>query len=47
MKNNKEKKKLFNLQNMFFFILFLFGPLPLSNLITFFFIIHLKWFEVL
>jgi len=42
-KNNKEKKKLFNLQNMFFF--FLFGPLLLSNLITFLFLIHFRWFK--
>jgi hypothetical protein len=46
-KNNKKRNKLSNLQNMFFFLFFLFGPLLLSNLKTFLFFIHLKWFKVL
>jgi hypothetical protein len=40
-KNNKNKNKLSDLQN-FFFPFFLFGPLLLSNFMTFLFLIHLK-----
>jgi hypothetical protein len=36
-KNNKKKNRVFNLQNMFFSFFLLFGPLLLSNLITFLF----------
>jgi hypothetical protein len=39
------KKKPFQLTKLFFF--FFFGPLLLSNLITFLFLIHLKQFKVL
>jgi hypothetical protein len=45
--NNKEKKSLFNLQNVFFFPFLLFGPLLILNLVTFLFLIHLKRFKVL
>jgi hypothetical protein len=47
-KINKKKNKLSNLQNFIFsFFFFLFGPLQLSNLITFLFLIHFKQFKVL
>jgi hypothetical protein len=46
-KSNKKKNKHFNLQNVFFFCSFLFGPLLPSNLITFLFLTHLKWFQVI
>jgi len=36
------KKKNFNLQNMFIFIFFVFGPLLLSKFLTFSFLVHLK-----
>jgi F0F1-type ATP synthase membrane subunit a len=39
-KITRKKKQLYNLQNAFFFLLF--GPLLLSNLIPFLFLIHLK-----
>jgi hypothetical protein len=42
-----KKKKKFNLQNALFFFFLLFGPLLLSNLITFLYIIYLKQFKVL
>jgi hypothetical protein len=47
-KNNQWelKKKISYLQNMFFFF-FKFGPLLLSKLITFSFLLHFKWFKVM
>jgi hypothetical protein len=39
-KITRKKKWLFNLQNSFFFLLF--GPLLLSNLMPFLFLIHFK-----
>jgi uncharacterized membrane protein len=43
-KDNKKKNKLSNLQNIFVFFSFSFpfGPLLLSNLITFLYLIHFK-----
>jgi hypothetical protein len=46
MSNEKKITKLSNLQNMFCFSPF-FGPLLLSNLITFLLLIHLKQFKLL
>jgi hypothetical protein len=46
-KNNKKRNKLSILQNTFFSFFFLFGPILLSNLITFLFFIHFNWFKVL
>jgi hypothetical protein len=43
-KMTREKNKLSNLQNMFFFF---FGPFPLSNLITFLSLIYFKQLKVL
>jgi len=41
----RKKKKLFNSQNMSSFLLF--GPLLLSKLLTFSFLVHFKQFKVL
>jgi len=45
-KYQDKKNRLSNLQNVVFFFP-LFGPLLLSNLITFLFFIHFKQFKVL
>jgi hypothetical protein len=51
MKNiieNNNNNKISNFQNVFFlFFLLFFGPLILSNLIIFLFLIHFKRFKVL
>jgi hypothetical protein len=40
-RRRKKKKKLSNLRNTFFSVLLLFGPLLLSKLLTFSFLVHL------
>jgi hypothetical protein len=46
-KTTREKKRLFNSQNVFIYLFFLFRPLLFSNLKIFLFLVHLKQFKVL